>query len=159
MASGAAQRYTGQVLDLANNKALRARVVQLLERAAIAVTPQRVEIGAALLARPQHVSAEQVLIAARAGGSKVSKATVYNTLKLFVSKGLVREVNIDPGRLCYDSTTAPHYHFYNVDTGELLDLPHDAVALLRLPEPPPGTVADGIEIVIRLRNRRAVEST
>ena len=158
MAPGRARRYTPQVLDLENNEVLRARVVGLFEHAAIAVTPQRVEIGAVLFAKPQHLSAEQVLSAVRAVGSNVSKATVYNTLNLFVSKGLVREMNIDPGRLCYDSTTSPHYHFYNVDTGELSDLPPDAVELRRLPGLPPGTVADGIEILIRLRNRPAAAS-
>lgn len=133
---------------------MRAHVVELLERAAIAVTPQRIEIGEALFARAQHVSADQVLSAIRAVGSTVSKATVYNTLNLFVRKGLAREVNVDPSRLFYDSTTTPHHHLFNADTGELCDLPSGAVEFQRLPELPPGTVAEGIDIVVRVRNRR-----
>lgn len=154
MAARSERRYTGQVTDFTKNSALRAQVVRRLEASAIAVTPQRLEIGEVLFAKPQHVSAEQVLNAARAAGSKVSKATVYNTLNLFVSKGLAREVNVDPARLFYDSTTAPHHHFYNADTGELSDLPPEAIEFQRLPELPPGTVTDGIDIVIRLRNQR-----
>lgn len=154
MAAGRNWRYTAQVTDFTDNNALRAQIVSLLEASSIAVTPQRVEIGEALFAKPQHMSAEQVLGMARAAGSKVSKATVYNTLKLFVNKGLAREVNVDPTRLFYDSTTAPHHHFYNADTGELCDLPPGAVEFQRLPELPPGTEAEGIDVVIRLRNQR-----
>ena len=33
-------------------------------------------------------------------------------------KGLLREIAVDPARLFYDSTTGPHHHFYNEDTGE-----------------------------------------
>lgn len=154
MAAGQHWRYTAQVADFTENTALRADVVRLLEASSIAVTPQRAEIGEVLFAKPQHISAEQVLSAARAAGSKISKATVYNTLNLFVSKGLAREVNVDPARLFYDSTTAPHHHFYNADTGVLSDLPPDAVEFQRLPALPPGTVAEGVDIVIRLRNQR-----
>jgi len=34
----------------------------------------------------------------------VSKATVYNTLNLFVDQGLAREIHADPERCVYDST-------------------------------------------------------
>ena len=56
----------------------------------------------------QHLSADQVLERLQAAGSKVSKATVYNTLRLFADRGLVREVMVDNTRLFYDSNTAPH---------------------------------------------------
>ena len=46
------------------------------------------------------------------------QATVYNTLNLFSRHGIAREVAVDPSRLVYDSTTEPHHHFYNIDTGE-----------------------------------------
>jgi hypothetical protein len=37
-----------------------------------------------------------------------------------------------------------------VDTGELKDLPKDAVAVARLPAAPSGTVIDRVDVVIRL---------
>ena len=118
------------------------------------VTRQRLALAEILFSRPQHLSAEGLLDAALAAGVNVSKATVYNTLNLFAECGLVREINVDSSRVYYDSTTRPHHHFFNVDTGELRDLPSDAVSFLQMPELPEGTEAAGLELVVKIRNRR-----
>ena len=97
---------------------------------------------------------EQVYLAVNRSEPAVSKATVYNTLNLFTECGLVREINVDGTRVYYDSTTRPHHHFFNVDTGELTDLPDDAVRFLEMPELPEGTEAAGLELVVKIRNRR-----
>lgn len=118
-------------------------------------TAQRLSLARVIFARPQHLSADDLLKAATEAGISVSKATVYNTLNLFVRCGLVREVNVDGQRIYYDSTTAPHHHFFNVDTGELTDIPTDAVRLAALPELPPGTEPDSVELIVRVRQKRA----
>ncbi len=82
---------------------------------------------------------------------KVSKATVYNTLKLFSDKGLVRAVIVDPARVFYDPTAGNHHHFYNADTGELMDIEPEQVKFAQLPELPPGTQQAGVEVIVRLR--------
>ena len=116
-------------------------------------TTQRLEIGRLILGSPRHVSADQLLVELRKSGSRVSKATVYNTLNLFAANGLLREVSVDPVRQFYDSTIEPHHHFYNVDTGELTDIPMDQLAFDRLPDLPAGTEAQDVEVVVRVRNR------
>lgn len=128
----------------------------VLRKHGIMPTQQRLDIASILLTRPQHLSADQVLALANRKGASVSKATVYNTLKLFAAKGLVREVIVDPTKVFYDSTTAPHYHIYNVDTGTLMDVDSDKVAVRGLPDLPMGTVADGIDVIVRVRNKPAV---
>ncbi|RMF95595.1 MAG: transcriptional repressor [Gammaproteobacteria bacterium] len=133
---------------------LRSRVEQRLRRHGVRLTPQRVEIGMLLLAEPCHLSAEQLLARLRAAGSGISKATVYNTLNLFARQGIVREVAVDPARLFYDSTTTPHHHFYNEDTGELVDIDPAELSIHGCPQPPEGTDTTSMELVIRLRNRR-----
>lgn len=127
------------------------QVAQLLQQAGINPTPQRVEIAQILFAKPQHLSAEQVLHIVNAHSDVVSKATVYNTLGLFASKGLLREVIIDPSKVFYDSNTSDHHHFYNVDTGMLTDIESHQVMVQKLPTLPEGTVADGVDVIIRLR--------
>jgi len=116
-------------------------------------TPQRLEIGALLLREPVHFSADQIRQQLRAAGSAVSKATVYNTLRLFTVHGLVREVVVEPGRALYDSTTVPHHHFYNADTGELIDIDAGTVGLAGIPSLPAGTRAESVEVIVRLRSR------
>lgn len=120
----------------------------------IAPTQQRVEIAQALFARPQHLCADQVLALVNRDGEVVSKATVYNTLGLFARRGLVREVVVDPNRLFYDTTTHRHHHFFNVDTGELTDIPEGLPEIARLPPLPEGVEALGVEVIIRIRGRR-----
>ena len=100
------------------------------------------------------MSADQILQHLQASGSRVSKATVYNTLNLFSRRGIVQEVAVDRNRVFYDSTTGRHHHFYNVDTGELADIAPDAVEIAQLPELPDGTETESVEVVIRIRSRR-----
>jgi Fur family transcriptional regulator, iron response regulator len=102
------------------------------------------------------LSAEQVIGAIRATGLRISKATVYNTLNLFCERGLLRAVDVDPTRQYYDSSTGPHHHFYNIDTGELTDIPLESVALNVETALPPGTEQSGVEVVVRVRGVREV---
>lgn len=37
----------------------------------------------------------------------MSKATVYNTLNLFASHGLIRQLSVDGARAWFDSTSLP----------------------------------------------------
>ena len=116
-------------------------------------TAQRVRIATLLLSAPQHLSAEQILASLRAAGARVSKATVYNTLNLFAAHGLIRQLSVDGSRAWFDSNVEPHYHFHDLQSGALIDVPVPAVAFSRLPAPPPGTEVAGIDLVIRLRKK------
>jgi Fur family iron response transcriptional regulator len=130
----------------------REAIAKLLTRHGLQVTSQRLDIAEYVLGRAQHVSADQILAAMRQRSSRVSKATVYNTMNLFSARGLVRTVDVDSDRQYYDSTTEPHHHFYNVDTGELTDIPADQVKLALSTALPEGTEQEGVEIVIRVRS-------
>ena len=127
-------------------------VSELMLENGITPTLQRVEIAQILFAKPQHLSAEEVLNMVNKTSVQVSKATVYNTLGLFAKEGLIREVIVDPTKVFYDPTTVPHHHFYNVDTGTLMDIDADTVVLERLPELPEGTTAAGVDVIIRVRS-------
>ena len=84
----------------------------------------------------------------------ISRATVYNTLNLFVEKGLVRRVIIDSSKIYYDSKTTPHSHYYNVDTGEISDFEFNDAQISPLPALPEHTVQEGVDIVIRVKNSK-----
>jgi Fur family iron response transcriptional regulator len=135
-----------------NGPLQESEVVELLRAHNVQPTQQRIEIAKVLFARDQHLSADEVLARVNADAALVSKATVYNTLGLFARSGLVREVIVDRSRVFYDPNTRPHHHFYNVDTGTLTDVDADQVVLNELPEPPRGTIPDGVDIIIRVRN-------
>lgn len=128
-----------------------AEATQRLQASGILPTLQRIQIARILLARDQHVSADQVLDKINAADGRVSKATVYNTLGLFAKKGVIHEVIVDPTRVFYDTNTTPHHHFYNIDTGELTDIDADKVSLGNVPELPKGTVVEGVDVIVRIR--------
>ncbi len=135
------------------------RATELLLKYGITPTQQRIEIANILFARPQHVSAEQVLAQLNCEQQKASKATMYNTLGLFARKGLIREIIVDPTKVFYDSNTNDHHHFYNVDTGELSDIDEGHMLVSNLPAPPEGTVAERVDIIYRVRNAEAGSDT
>lgn len=114
-------------------------------------THQRIEIAYALFSRQSHLSADQVMAIVNRKHSETSKATVYNTLNLFRQKNLVREVIVDPSKVFYDPNTDPHYHIYNVESGELTDIDASKVTISGLPELPGGMITEGMDVVIRVR--------
>ncbi|WP_455218203.1 Fur family transcriptional regulator [Kaarinaea lacus] len=127
------------------------QVDALLRKYGISPTQQRRKIARLLFAKPQHLSADQILAQVNQQKTVASKATVYNTLGLFARKGLINEVIVDPSKVFYDSNTRPHYHFYNTETGELTDFDMDQLSLANLPELPEGTGLQKVDIIIHVK--------
>ncbi|MGH8185241.1 MAG: Fur family transcriptional regulator [Steroidobacteraceae bacterium] len=132
----------------------REKIIEQLHLHGLKPTEQRVRIAEILMSVPTHMTAEQILAAARRGGERVSKATVYNTLKALAQRGLVRQIHLDPERSVYDSTRAAHHHFHDLETGELRDINPSDIAFSRFPTLPEGMEAEAVEVVIRLRKKR-----
>lgn len=155
--SGMDQTNTSSHCAAATPDALRtyssADAIACLREAGVPVTHQRIEIARALFSAPVHLSADQIWANVLEFAPDVSRATVYNTLRLFSEKKLVRELFVDPQRIVYDSTTAPHFHLYNMDTGEVRDLEDDELQVIGVPRLPGGTVLQAVDVIVRVRNR------
>lgn len=119
----------------------------------IFLTAQRRIIAQTLFARNQHVTPEQLYELVNRDGVRVSKATVYNTLGLFAEKGLVREIHVSNAKTFYDSNISRHHHFYNVDTGDLIDMKERLVPLFLHTDLPDGTVMEMADLVVRVKNK------
>ena len=130
----------------------RDNLAEVLRGRGITPTRQRIEIAFAIFSRGKHLSADRILALVYDRASETSKATVYNTLNLFLEKKLVREVIVDPSKVFYDPNTEPHYHFYNVDTGELTDIDARDIKVTGLPSLPQGMSAEGVDIIVRVRS-------
>ena len=125
----------------------------LLRAHGISPTHQRIEIAHAIFSHHEHVAADRILALANVRATETSKATVYNTLKLFVEHKLIREVIADPGKVFYDPNTAPHHHFYDVESGAITDIDSEGIRIDGLPPLPAGMVSAGIDIIVRTRPR------
>ncbi|MBV2092713.1 MAG: transcriptional repressor [Candidatus Thiodiazotropha sp. (ex Ctena orbiculata)] len=127
-------------------------VTQMMIAHGVNLTKQRRIIADVLFERNQHVTADQLFDLVKQTGCRVSKATVYNTLGLFARKGLVREIFIDASRTFYDSNNSHHHHFYNVDTGDLIDIKDRLAAHFIEQDLPEGTSMDVVDLVVRVKN-------
>ena len=102
-------------------------VMATLRRHGIQPTPQRIAVAEHVLAAKTHPSADEVWAQVRRRCPTLSRATVYNTLNLFVEKGLIRTQVLREGTVVFDPRTDAHHHFIDVTTGKIYDLPWNAL--------------------------------
>jgi Fe2+ or Zn2+ uptake regulation protein len=112
---------------------------------------QRLAIARYVLHSDEHPSADEVWNRVRQSCPSLSRATVYNTLNLFVEKGLLRQLVLTEGRVIFDPRIAPHHHFIDVDSGTIYDLPWEALRVAEIDQ------LDGYDVheyQVVLRGRR-----
>ena len=126
----------------------------VLREHGVTPTAQRVAVAGYVLHTQDHPAAEEVWTRVREGCPSLSRATVYNTLNLFVGKGLLRQVTLDGGRVVFDANTADHHHFIDDDTGAIFDLPWNALRVERLSELGDFDVRE-YQVVLRGRRKTA----
>lgn len=136
-------------------KLSKREVAELLRSKGINPTSQRVEIAHFIYQKPQHLSAEEILSYLNKEYEKVSQATVYNTLKLFVEKNVVRELIFSSDRIYYDSNTTIHHHFLDLETGKIYDIPACLVTTPQLNNNELGNIeVEEINILIKGRLKK-----
>jgi Fe2+ or Zn2+ uptake regulation protein len=123
-----------------------------LRRSGIRPSAQRVAVAEFVLRTDRHPSAEEVLRRVRRRFPMVSRATVYNTLNLFVRKGLLRQLMLAEGCAVFDAHVARHHHFIDVRTGAIHDVPWEAVEVSDLGRLEGFAVAE-YQVVMRGRKR------
>jgi len=101
--------------------------VEILEEHGIRASVQRIRIADEVLYTEDHPSADIVWQRAKKLMPVLSRATVYNTLNLFVKKGLLRELILAEGKIVFDPKMERHHHFINEKTGRIMDIPWEAV--------------------------------
>ena len=125
--------------------------LKLLRAAHLRPTRQRLALARLLFEQgDRHVTAEQLHGEAIEAAVRVSLATVYNTLHQFVEAGLLREVVVNSRRSYVDTNVRDHHHFFFENTGRLLDIPSEHVAVSGLPKPPAGAAIRRIDVIIRV---------
>ena len=125
---------------------------QRVRAAGLRPTRQRIALAGLLFREhDRHVTAEALHEEAAKAGVRVSLATVYNTLHQFTGAGLLNEVVVDSGRAYFDTNIGDHQHFYVEESGELIDIPGDTIAVSNVPTPPKGMSVDRVDVVVRIK--------
>ena len=68
-----------------------------------------------------HPCAEDIYNSLKEDYPSISLSTVYNTLELFVEKGIISTVKRDKGIVRYDSMNHHHHHLYCSDSERIED--------------------------------------
>lgn len=101
--------------------------MQALKSHGIQPTAQRLAVAGYVLDAKWHPTADEVWEKVRARNPTLSRATVYNTLNLFVEKGLLCTQALREGALVFDPRVSRHHHFIDEKTGAIHDVPWEAV--------------------------------
>jgi Fe2+ or Zn2+ uptake regulation protein len=99
------------------------RTAQALQSKGFRLTPHREAVHAYLASVNHHPTAEEVYLAVKAQGSRLSLATVYNALEALVEAGLASKLAFGDGSSRYDIRTDQHDHIHCLGCGMLRDLP------------------------------------
>ena len=115
---------------------------------------QRVAVGQFVLSTRLHPSAETVWETVSKQFPEISQATVYNTLSLFVEKGLLRRLVFLDGPARYDPNLSPHHHVVDEASGTIHDIPWESIKLPRIDSVGAFDVVE-YQLVMRGRKKRA----
>lgn len=96
-------------------------ITELLREKGISPSLQRIQIYKYLMDNRIHPNVDMIYRALVKAIPTLSKTTVYNTLKLFQSKGLVSVITIDENEARFDINTQRHGHFKCIECGRIFD--------------------------------------
>lgn len=134
-----------------------AQTLTRLRDAGLRPTRQRLALGRLLFdGGDRHVTAEALHEEAQKAGVSVSLATVYNTLHQFTDAKLLREVVVDSSRTYFDTNITDHHHFFVENSGKLMDIDGQQIAITGLPDAPQGTSFARVDVIVRLEGEPQV---
>ena len=105
--------------------------VTILQEHGIQPSAQRVAVADYVLKAVEHPSADIVWTRVKARVPYISRATVYNTLNLFVEKGLLRALTLAEDSVVFDPNVERHHHLVD-ETGAIHDIAWDKVQVCNI---------------------------
>lgn len=86
------------------------------------MTEQRRVVARVIAAADDHPDVEELYARAVAVDPKISLATVYRTVKIFESAGLLEKLEFGDGRARYEDAERDHHdHLIDVNSGEVIE--------------------------------------
>ncbi len=129
------------------------QVIQQLESHGVQPSAHRVAVAQYVLNTHDHPSADRVWSRVRERFPMISRATVYNTLNLFVQKGLLRELHLSPDSVVFDPNLEKHHHLVDEETGRIHDIEWDQIEVRNITSVGSFEVRD-FQVVMRGRRKR-----
>ena len=111
---------------------MKDKVRHLLDEHGIRASAHRLAVADYVLTTHDHPSADKVWKTVAESFPAISRATVYNTLNLFVEKGILRALHLSPESIVFDANVETHHHFIDEETGAIHDVPWDKVQVCNI---------------------------
>ena len=127
---------------------------KVLNKSNLRPTKQRIAIMEFILQKNKvHVTASKLIKHLRNKNINISLATIYNNLNELADKGVLKKFYVNNDKMWFDTNLQDHYHFYDSERDELIDIDKNEIAISKHPEIPSGKIKDSINIIINLKNK------
>ncbi len=83
--------------------------------------------------------------------SKISLATIYNTVHAFEKKGYLKQIPINSNQTYFDTNVTDHHHFYDLKDGKLIDLENSDVGPINIKKKINGRKIKSVEVLVKLQ--------
>ena len=84
--------------------------------------------------------------------SKISLATVYNTVHAFEKKGYLKQIPINSNQTYFDTNISDHHHFYDLREQKLIDLENSDVGPINILKKINGKKIKSVEVLVKLED-------
>ena len=129
--------------------------INRLRASGLRPTKQRIEICKVLFDRKDtfHFTIDKLKkIIEKNTKSKISLATLYNTIHAFKNNEYLKEISLHGNKTFFDTNTKNHHHFYDKETGDLSDIKNEDIVLSKLPSAPKGKKIKNVEVTVSIEN-------
>jgi len=84
--------------------------------------------------------------------SKISLATIYNTVHAFEKKGYLKQIPVNLNQTYFDTNVTDHHHFYDLKDGKLIDLENSDVGPINIKKKINGRKIKSVEVLVKLQD-------
>ena len=84
--------------------------------------------------------------------SKISLATLYNTVHAFEKKGYLKQIPINSNQTYFDTNVTDHHHFYDTKDEKLIDLENSDVGPINIKRKINGKKIKSVEVLVKLED-------
>ena len=84
--------------------------------------------------------------------SKISLATIYNTVHAFEKKGYLKQIPINSNQTYFDTNVSDHHHFYDLNEEKLIDLDNEDVGPINIRKKINGKKIKSVEVLVKLED-------
>ncbi len=105
-----------------------------LRQRRLKLTHERLALLAAVQEFGRPFEAEELLLELREAGQRISKATIYRTLKHLLDAGLLKQVYFGRGKQAHYDFVDPadaHDHLVDLESGKIIPISSESIVKLR----------------------------